>query len=173
MTQPEGQDLDQALTAHLSSNANRVLRTAPSTPIGGHTFNWRTLADNAAPAEWAALRAWVEWFTVRYAIPVSTVPNCWWQHGALVEELSALHTAHNAAFDRADAGFGPINWHERLTLALPRLTRAYGGGCNTGHKPTKPRTWTEATNEQEWDTWTTQAHAHDTHPGVTNRKETP
>ena len=54
----------------------------------------------------STLRDWVEWFTVRYDVPVSVVPNCWWRHGALVEELSALHVAHLAAFDASDAGFG-------------------------------------------------------------------
>lgn len=166
-----GDNLDALLAQELAARPGAAPRYGPSTPIGAHTINWRTLTDEDAAAEWALLREWVEWFTVRYNIPISVIPTCWWQHGPLVEELSALHTAHDAAFDQADAGFGPIGWHERLTIAIPRLTRTYGGGCNNGHKPTKPRSWSNATNETDWDAWTTQAHAHDTHPGVTNRKE--
>jgi hypothetical protein len=139
-------------------------RHGPSDPLGAHVVNWRHLPDDEAPAEWEALRAWVEWFTSRYHVPISVIPNCWWQHGHLVEELSALHTAHTAAFDPADAGLGPVMWHERLTIALPRLIRAYGGGCNNGHTTTRPRAWDNVTSEQDWDAWTTRSHAH---PGTT------
>ena len=134
-------------------------RQGASAPIGAPTINWRTLTDEDAKATWAALREWVEWFTVRYRISESTVPACWWKHGQLVEELSALHIAHEAAFHSTDTGFGPIGWHERLNLALPRLNRAYAGGCARGHDPLKPRSWSNITDEQEWDAWTNQAHA--------------
>jgi hypothetical protein len=147
-------------------------RNGSSALIGGGTINWRTLADEDAAEAWAALRAWVEWFTTRYNVPVSTVPVCWWRHDVLVEELSALQTAHVAAFDPSDTGFGPLSWHERLAIATPRLTRAYGGGCSTEHRPTKPRDWDGATDETAWTAWTTKAHApQSTHPGAHNQKE--
>ncbi|CDJ99839.1 MULTISPECIES: hypothetical protein [unclassified Microbacterium] len=150
-------DLDDAIAADLTE-LEPDIRYAGSAPIGGHVVDWRTLTDRDARTEWQALRAWVEWFTVRYRISESVVPPCWYQHGHLVEELSALHAAHTAAFDRSDTGFGPIGFHERLSLAIPRLSRAYFGGCARGHDPAKPRSWN--TNEQEWDAWTCQAHAH-------------
>lgn len=149
-------------------------RYRTSAPIGAHIVNWRTLTDHDARKAWDELRAWVEWFTVRYRISETVIPPCWYKHGHLVEELSALHTAHTAAFDPSDAGLGPIGWHERLSLALPRLTRAYSGGCARGHDPLTPRTWTTTVDEQEWDAWTRKAHAHrDTHPGdsPTERKQ--
>lgn len=130
-----------------------------SEPLGVHVPDWRRLTDEAASAEWMPLREWVEWFTVRYNIPVSVVPACWWRHGSLVEELSALHVAHLASFDESDTGYGPIGWHERLSLAHPRLQRA-GAGCADGHSETRPRSWAGATDEQEWDAWITQTHAH-------------
>lgn len=147
-------------------------RHGTSGPLGATIINWRTLRDNDARAAWEALRAWNEWFTDRYRIPESTVPPCWYKHEHLVEELSALHTAHTAAFDASDAGFGPIGWHERLSLALPRLTRAYAGGCSDGHRdrisrPPAPR------DEQDWDAWTTKAHAHRDTPVSPHRKEEP
>ncbi|MDF2506215.1 MAG: hypothetical protein K0Q52_74 [Microbacterium sp.] len=146
-------------------------RHTPSDIIGGDTINWRTLTSADAAAVWEALREWVEWFTTRYSVPVSTVPDCWWQHGQLVEELSALHAAHNAAFDPSDTGFGPIGWHERLSIALPRLSRAYGGGCTNGHRPTKPRTWDDVTDETAWTAWTRQAHAHPSTASAHTQKE--
>ena len=156
-------DEQRARAARLFSQdmagADAAARSGPAEAVGGFSVNWRQLDDNQARTEWIVLRAWVEWLTVRYHLPISMVPNCWWQHAALVEELSALHAAHQAAFDETDAGFGPLNWHERFATAQPRLTRAYGGGCSNGHDPLRPRSWSNVTNEQEWDAWTNRSHA--------------
>jgi len=154
----------EALLAQELAGLDPLNRYGSSAPIGGIVTNWRELADEDASERWEALREWVEWMTVRYNVPVSVIPACWWKHDRLVEELSALHTAHLAAFDPSDAGYGPIGWHERLAIAWPRLSHAYGGGCSTGHRPTKPRTWDDTTDENEWTAWTSQAHAH---PGTT------
>jgi len=152
-------DVDDLLAEEMT-DFEPDFRHGSSSPIGAQVINWRTLTNAEARAAWRELRAWVEWFTVRYRISESVVPACWYKHGQLVEELSALHIAHTAAFDPSDAGFGPIGWHERLSIALPRLTRAYSGGCSRGHDPLKPRSWTGVDDEQEWDAWTNQAHAH-------------
>lgn len=170
MTEFDPDDVD-ALLARELSGFDPLSRYGSSRPIGGVVVNWRELPDEDAVEHWRALRSWVEWFTVRYNIAISVVPNCWWRHGHLVEELSALHTAHVAAFDPSDAGFGPIGWHERLAIAQPRLSRAYGGGCSNGHKPTRARSWSQATDEQEWQTWTGQAHADEGASSPSTRKE--
>jgi len=141
------------------SSPGEQTRDGSSEPIAAEIINWRYLSDYDAERVWEELREWVEWFTSRYYVPPSTVPTCWWKHGQLVEELSALHTAHVVCFDDADTGLGPIGWHERLAIALPRLTRAYGGGCSNGHQDTKPRSWAGTTDERAWTAWTTQAHA--------------
>ncbi|MDX2377698.1 hypothetical protein M4I32_12890 [Microbacterium sp. LRZ72] len=159
-TRPEPFDPVALIAADAARVADKNSRSGSSAPLGATVINWRTLTGSAAAMAWADLRDWVEWFTSRYNVPVSTVPDCWWQHGALVEELTALRTAHAAAFDPTDTGYGPISWHERLTVALPRLTRAYSGGCNTTHRSNKPRSWSNVTDEQEWEQWTSQAHAH-------------
>ncbi|MFH8251503.1 hypothetical protein ACH3VR_14115 [Microbacterium sp. B2969] len=156
MNEPTDAEVDAIVAADLARYGNRA---GPSTPLGVHVVNWRQLPDADAGREWTALREWVEWFTVRYRVPASVVPNCWWKHGPLVEELSALHTAHLAAFDSSDNGLGPISWHERLAQALPRLSRS-GAGCTSVHSDTRPRSWTAATDDAEWDAWTSQAHAH-------------
>lgn len=125
----------------------------------GSVFDWQTLTDADAPAAWNALREWVEWFTVRYDISESTVPVCWYKHGDLVDELSALHAAHLIAFDPSDAGLGPIRWHEQLSLALPRLRHAYYGECSRGHNRHNPRSWTNALDERQWVAWANGSHA--------------
>ncbi|WP_345803365.1 hypothetical protein AAIB33_09865 [Microbacterium sp. AZCO] len=128
---------------------------ASSAPV----VDFRTLEGADARAAWDLLREWVEWFAVRYNISASIVPACWFKHGALVDELSALHIAHTVAFDPSDTGYGPIGWHEQLSVAMPRLRRAYYGQCSRGHDSFKPRSWTNAVNEQEWDGWVKGAHA--------------
>ena len=121
-------------------------------------MDWRHLSGAEARQAWTALREWVEWFTIRYDVPISIVPTCWWKHGHLVEELSALHIAHLASFDRNDTGYGPLGWHERWAAAQQRLQRA-GGGCTSQHHEMKPRSWDAATDEAEWDAWIDQSHA--------------
>ena len=126
----------------------------------GEVVNWRELEDARAPEVWTDLRGWVEWFTLRYQISTSVVPNCWWKHGRLVEELSALRSAHAALFSTEDSGLGPIGWHERLTLALQRIKEASSGlGCTSGHVSKKSvRDWSAVDDTKEWEAWITQGH---------------
>jgi hypothetical protein len=85
------------------------------------TINWREITDEDRPAACEELAAWVhDWLVPRYRVKANVVPDCWWEHGDYVEELSALHTAWRIAFDPADGGWGPIGWHERFALALTR-----------------------------------------------------
>lgn len=141
------------------SDGNADSGRRPSSSVGAST-NWRTMQDVQARDEWIALRDWVEWVTVRYNIPITMVPTCWWRHHALVEELSALHCAHRAAFDPADTGNGPLIWHERFVAGQARLNRAYAGGCRDGHRSLAPRSWSNVTDEDEWTAWIEQSHAH-------------
>lgn len=136
-------------------------RATGAAAAGGYTVNWRELADADARAVWTALRDWVQWFTVRYGVGKSVVPNCWFRHGALVEELSALHSAHVALFDPSDSGLGPIGWHERLTLARQRLLEAtkLTGCTDDAHREPRARRWDNVTADDEWDQWSSQAHA--------------
>ncbi len=165
---PDPDDLDALLAAD-ARGFEHDDRGGDSGPLGAVIIDWRHLTDRDSRAAWDALRDWVEWFVIRYRVPESTVPACWFRHGQLVEELSALHTAHVAAFDDSDAGFGPIGWHERLSLAQNRLTRAYAGGCSDSHRDIIPRTNIGRIDETEWDAWADTAHG-DT-PVSHNRKE--
>lgn len=87
------------------------------------TVNWRDIDDEERPDACRALTSWVQdWLIPRYSIKARTIPDCWWAHGDLIEELSALHAAWLVAFDAQDAGWGPIGWHERFAAALSRKT---------------------------------------------------
>ena len=144
-----GLDLDPFDPLNRSGNA-----AAP----GSRAVRWRDLAPEQARVEWNTLRQWVEWVTTRFDVPVSLVPNCWWQHPALVEELSALHVAWRTAYDQQDSGLGPVMWLERWHNAKARLRAAYPGSCNNGHQPIKRRTWTDITDQDECDAWANDAH---------------
>ena len=147
---------DALIREELESAAfNPMNRETSSEPIGAVVVNWRTLADDEAREVWEELRSFVEWFTVRYNLSASVIPDCWYRHGALVEELSALHIAHTVYFDAADGGAGPIGWHERLTLAINRIKGAYSASCRSGHVETAPRKWTP---QQDWSSWINQSH---------------
>lgn len=125
---------------------------------GTRAVRWRDLPPEQAPIEWQTLRGWVEWVTTRFDVPVSLIPDCWWKHPALVEELSALHTAWRTAYDKQDSGLGPVMWLERWHNAKARLRAAYPGSCTSGHQPHKRRTWEGITDQGEWEAWARDAH---------------
>lgn len=125
--------------------------------LGIRVINWRTLEDEDAPQVWTDLRNWVVWFTHRYNIASRKIPLCWFRHGALVEELSALHIAWLVSYDGLDAGYGPIGFHERLAVAIPRLASWYNGECQNGHTELL-RTGNDAVTD-EWADWISQTHA--------------
>lgn len=151
-------DVDEA-AAMMQAEIDLDNRQAATEIDAVWVVNWRELDDETARDVWIDLRGWVEWFTVRYDISATVVPDCWWRHGALVEELSALRGAHRALFDAADTGLGPIGWHERYTLAKTRIQNVSSTlGCTNGHEDPKRRDWSTATDEDAWDAWTSRAH---------------
>jgi len=99
--------------------------------------NWREIADEDRAEACRALAEWVQdWLVPRYALTRKVIPDCWYRHSAMVEELSALHTAWLVAFDETDAGYGPIGWHERFALA--RTREAFREKCPEGHRDERP-----------------------------------
>lgn len=113
--------------------------SAPELNAAALTVNWRDISDENRAEACRELASWVhEWLIPRYQLGARQIPACWWQHGNMVEELSALHTAWRVCFDAADGGFGPIGWHERFALALQRP--AFATKCIDGHRPERPRT---------------------------------
>ena len=104
-------------------------------------IDWTRLSGPPADEAREALAEWVRWLVTHYAIDPREVPPCWAEHGDLFEELSALHTAHRAAFDPAGPPIGPADWHTMLANTRARLQMAVAGtGCRVGrHRaPTAP-----------------------------------
>jgi hypothetical protein len=125
---------------------------------GSRAVRWRDLPPEQARVEWETLRQWVEWVTTRFDVPVTLIPDCWWKHPALVEELSALHVAWRTAYDKQDTGLGPVMWLERWHNAKARLRAAYPGSCTNGHQPHKRRSWADTTSQDDWNAWASDAH---------------
>ena len=105
--------------------------------------DWAGLDAAAAASAWAALDAWVRWLARRYGIDHRELPPCWYAHGDLLEELSALHTAHQGAYHPAGPGTGPADWHHQLAATRTRLHASVArAGCRPGeHRPPTVPGW--------------------------------
>lgn len=104
---------------------------------------WARLDAAKAAAAWTDLDVWVRWLVGRYSLDHRDVPPCWFAHGHLVEELSALRTAHRACFDRGGVAQGPAEWHQTFAITRARLQHwASRTGCRPGeHRPDTPPLW--------------------------------
>jgi hypothetical protein len=143
---------DDARTAPLQDLIERLCGdeelddNEPAAPV-----HWPSLTAAEAPAEWEALRLWVDALRVRY--PHTTrIPDCWWQHNDLVEALSALRDYERACFSAGAPGIGPVEWQRALRdieLSLEAWIRRLGCGVpGRGHdRPQKlqnvPDGWAE------------------------------
>jgi hypothetical protein len=87
-------------------------------------FDWRHLDQQAAAELWVELEQWVEWLRERYDFGREIRP-CWFQHGALVEELTAAMVAHRASYQEVKDPHhhGPAAWHYQvLRPMVARMT---------------------------------------------------
>jgi hypothetical protein len=79
------------------------------------------------------LDVWVTWLVDHYRLDRRYVPECWPKHWELIEELSALHLAWEAAYATTAHADAPLTWHERLGLTRARLAEwAARTGCRAG-----------------------------------------
>ena len=106
--------------------------------------DWRRIPAHAAAAEWAALDTWVRWLAARYALDHRELPPCWFRHAAVVEELSALRTAHASAFHPTQPAPGPLDWHQSLGYTRLRMRDWVARtGCKPGgHRGDTAADWT-------------------------------
>ena len=114
----------------LDALVDQVLDRAP------RPTDWARVPAHEAPMQWAALDAWVRWLVRRYTLDHRDVPPCWYRHGALVQELTALRDAHAGAYHPAQPLGGPADWHQ--TLGYTRL-RCRDWVARTGCKPGEHR----------------------------------
>lgn len=139
---PHPPDLDSLLADavpadDLDALVEQILGTKPR-PV-----DWTRLSGPPADEALATLDSWVRWLVTRYAIGPREIPPCWADHGDIFEELSALHTAHRAAFDPAGPPTGPADWHAILANTRARLQLAVARtGCRVGqHRTPSAPAW--------------------------------
>jgi hypothetical protein len=83
---------------------------------------WINLDDDETYDELLRLHDFVQWLTMRYHLDARVIPDCWPDHGELVEELSALHGGWCTAFSDASNGAHTLTWHADFAAARQRLT---------------------------------------------------
>jgi hypothetical protein len=94
---------------------------------------WPALSREEQEEAFDALDDWVAWLLDRYALDHRTIPPCWAEHGALLEELSALRTGWLAAYSLTSPGDRPLDWHADFAAARRRLSEwAARTGCRAG-----------------------------------------
>lgn len=98
--------------------------------------NWAALGAQQAAEQWGLLVDWTDWLRSRYQMH-EAVPACWYAHGAIVEELSALRSAWIGAYLDPHAALGdPAAWHDLLDRARYRIRQWDRNGCADGtHRP--------------------------------------
>jgi hypothetical protein len=95
-------------------------------------WNWRTHTPGQRNQAWQELTEWVHWLVHRYRVD-DLIPGCWPAHGALVEELSALHWAWRAAYtDPTARATDALTWHDQLERASARIRVRDRGNCAGG-----------------------------------------
>lgn len=104
---------------------------------------WPRLDRAAAAATWHGLDTWIRWCVRRYGLDHRTIPPCWYRHGALVEELSALRTGWQSAHSPTAPGNAPLEWHAMFTMARQRMQDWVArAGCRPDeHRGQTPSVW--------------------------------
>ena len=82
-------------------------------------WHWQALDALGAAQTWTALAVFVIFLVTRYDLG-DVVPRCWWTHGALVEELTALWAAWTAAYVDTARERGRADPLARAIRRLPR-----------------------------------------------------
>jgi hypothetical protein len=109
---------------------------------------WHMLTTEQVERRWLELRAWVDWFVVRNNIGPKDIPNCWYLHSGLVDELEALRWAWIETNKPDSRGVDPIWWREAVHRARTRWPLFNPNGCGTAHTETRPRIMAD---EREWE----------------------
>jgi hypothetical protein len=109
---------------------------------GGHGRSpqgwcWRHLGPHAAETLTAELSDWVDWLRHRYPL-ARRFPACWADHPEIVEELTGLWLAWQAAYTEPDPPLtAAADWHDRwLPGLLHRMEHGpFALDCADQHRP--------------------------------------
>jgi hypothetical protein len=107
---------------------------------------WREVGPRGAEALSRELTGWVRWIRHRYPL-ARRVPPCWSEHPEIVEELTALWLAWQAAYTEPDASLtAAADWHDRwLPGFLYRLEHGpFALDCSVTHRGRPTSAYAEA-----------------------------
>lgn len=114
-------------------------------------IRWADLGTDETIAELRKLGDWVTWWVRRYGISATQMPPCWYLHPRMLEELSALHTAHTLWFHSASPANEPLTWHREMEWSLLRLkTQTSDTGCTAQRpQPSRTESWPDTSTSQD------------------------
>ena len=107
----------------------------------GEPVRWHELDAEQHAVLWPQFVSWVIWMADRYEMTTDQLPRqCWWKHGAVVEELTALWTSYESAYASGeDGGSAPYLWQDALARAVERMGRFWLGSCRNGQHKARHR----------------------------------
>ncbi|MEU6323625.1 hypothetical protein [Streptomyces sp. NPDC047009] len=110
--------------------------------VPGAPVVWHKLKGQERDQLWAEFTAWVIRMADLYELTTEQLPHaCWWEHGAVVAELTALWTGWESAYGSdEDAAAGPYLWHDAWSRGIDRIGRMWLGECTNGYHQQKTRT---------------------------------
>lgn len=113
-----------------------------SARVRGAPVVWHKVKEEERAELWGEFTAWVIRMADTYELTTEQLPHaCWWEHGAVVAELTALWTGWESAFgDEEDAAAGPYLWHDAWARGIERIGRSWLGECTNGYHQAKSRT---------------------------------
>lgn len=114
---------------------------------------WREIELKDQREALIGLRRWVEWFTDTFTLRDQVVPDCWFRHPGIIEELYAAMCLEHMVWASGEPGVAATTmWHHYLPGIIDRLTRSTTDtGCTRehGHKHREPII--PQVNEQDWE----------------------
>ncbi|WP_163508623.1 hypothetical protein [Fodinicola acaciae] len=132
-------EVQQEVIDQLLQRVDELEEKRANRPDAPKSVDWATLTGPERGTAWRKLVRFVEGLVYRYSLQREILP-CWWQHGDAVEELTALFSAREIAYDAsADAG-QPVLWHDMLERTRSRVAGALSS-CRDGHVPHAMTHW--------------------------------
>jgi hypothetical protein len=120
-----------------NQEAGEAAARTPGAPVV-----WHKLTDDEREPLWGEFTSWVIRIADQYELTTEQLPHaCWWEHGAVVDELTALWTGWESAYgNEEDAAAGPYLWHDAWSRSIDRIGRMWLGECTNGYHNLKSRT---------------------------------
>lgn len=140
-------DIDATL-AELRAGLNRLTRARAARDSHAEDRRpWHELDSDQAERRWLQLHGWVSWLVTANNIGPKEIPDCWYLHTGLVDELQTLRWAWIDTSSGDAKMTEPIWWREALHRARTRWPSFNPNGCSTTHSPTRDRT---LPNHRDW-----------------------